>query len=450
MFNSLELPDIVLPKTSKPFARKLCLYTCGFNPDPEDVLVKAKTLALSGHSTEGALHALLLDDYETAITALRSGPVEQQHKTLSMIVSIFNDFEAEEHNMARTRALMASEKDPYARGILTLLTAQPAPTDLPPLYQVGIALKTLQDSPLANFIDHMTTTGVRSGLPSYIPLTGLTEASISLFVTYVEHEEDLSSAVLALSFAVPKYIESTRVTAWRDHFRHQLNTWQLFVHRCMFDIESTELATTWEGIKAIKPPPRQVTLHCERCDGTLHRENFPPPAQPFTKVNANTPPTQTQVLGGPKEGTMCPRCGARLPRCVVCDFWVGEADPRSKGASGVEGSASAAGGNANVSTTSLVSSMATLNTKDKDLVGSWAASTRTALTKAKEMDDDYFEKFIVICHACEHIYHEGHAEAWFAKHKECAAPGCNCHCDELDNDVLANVPGALIKGMNAE
>ena len=35
---------------------------------------------------------------------------------------------------------------------------------------------------------------------------------------------------------------------------------------------------------------------------------------------------------------------------------------------------------------------------------------------------------------CDHVYHRGCAERWFVRHGVCPAVGCDCHCDELDDD----------------
>ena len=384
LVNFLDLPDISLPKTSKPFNRRLCLHACGFSSNPKDLLSKVQALALSGHSTEGALHALLLDNTDLAFIALRSGPRHQQNKALSIIVSIYAENKSTDQLQSRIATLTSGETDSFARGIMAYITTQPAPSTLPPIYQVAIALKTLSDAALTTFLSQLTTNAVRNGLPSHLPLTGLTSKCIPLFTTYLERTSDIQSTVLALAYTSPRYIRHPRLDAWREAYRSELNSWRLYLRRATFDVQATKLATTWSGVKMIEPTKRQFTLRCSNCDGALHREQlFHHPAS--TSDATATPPKQTQVLGSTKEGTMCPRCGARLPRCVVCDHWVGEADPRSKGMN------------------------------DRDLVsGGMNANNLSGKDKGEKEDRSPLSDLLVeICLRCQHIYHRGHANEWF-------------------------------------
>ena len=147
-----------------------------------------------------------------------------------------------------------------------------------------------------------------------------------------------------------------------------------------------------------------------------------------------------------------------MPRCAVCDFWVGEVDPRSKGArakvkarqekdarrrkeqnselkngagkledederGGMDGSTTAAGREDK----EIVGKGKNLGAK-KDNEGESEGSEEEKNTKGQ----DPMEGFIEICLTCRHVYHRGHAKEWFRRHDECAVVGCRCKCGSLD------------------
>ena len=143
---------------------------------------------------------------------------------------------------------------------------------------------------------------------------------------------------------------------------------------------------------------------------------------------------------------MCPNCGARLPRCAVCDFWVGEVDPHSRGARARaraklerkqereearkangqrdgegkgEGEGEGGGG------------------------GEGDADETLESGKGKKLDDEeideLMEGFIEICLGCRHVYHRRHAREWFGMHDECAVVGCRCLCGMLDGSFEERV-----------
>ena len=159
---------------------------------------------------------------------------------------------------------------------------------------------------------------------------------------------------------------------------------------------------------------------------------------------------------------MCPNCGARLPRCAVCDFWVGEVDPRSKGARArakarAQKEKKRVSGDENHSDEKALNGNYHERDKDRDDAeregseeGSYGEDDEDDYdydesdeegraerrASKKKRDGDLMAGFVEICLACRHVYHRGHAREWFARHDECAAVGCRCLCGGLDGGVV--------------
>ena len=492
---SLELPPIDLPETSKPSHRRLCLFALGFDPTSDVLLARVKALALAGFNSEAALHALICSEPSLASTAMRSGPRNTQNKALSLFLSLYTNSEKCRDLLPQLASLAASETDPFINAINSLLKAQNASSGpslgsvpgLPPLYHIGLALVTLPDGVLRSYLSTSLIRAVDTGDISYIPLTGLSQLCMRLFKRYLSQTGDLQSVALALAQVSPLYIRKPRVDAWRAEYRAQLNRCGLHIRRAQFDMQSTKLATRFDGKSTLEPPARQVSLACANCNGSLHREresvsvSTPVPIGPHqpmhqliegqsqglprlpssastiafsaraedsfeastdgsgsVSTSANTkPPTSPmgaypQLFGTPKDGTMCPNCGARLPRCSVCEFWVGETDPRSKGVRADEVLRKELRDSLRPENWKVRGNGEEVEDEEEETGVSDGEKGRESSMDRQARKDDLLKGFVEICLSCTHVYHRRHAREWFGKHTECAAVGCHCRCAEIE------------------
>jgi hypothetical protein len=408
LVEALDLPEVSLAeKTTKPYHRRLALHTLGFSPSPLD---HVKSLALSGHNTEAALHALLVDDFPLAVQALRSGKRGNQHRALASLIYSFAQCDPAAKIHSQISAILPDETDPFARACLACISSSYWPEilshpSLPPRYTAALALKWHPDSELSSHLAAQTNAATREGDVARLLYTGLSEDAHALFAAYISRTSDLQSAVLALSFAVPRFWTHERIAYWRDSFRKRLNARQLWLQRTRFDAASARLSQQWGAQRALLAARRQVTLSCSSCDGPLDREHArrtaasegagesvapqlpPPPQKP--RVAEGQRSSTSKVLGS--DGTMCPRCGARLPRCAICDGWLGVLDSES--------------------------------------AGGIAKERRDAL-----QEKDPFGEHMDVCLTCRHVCHRRCANGWFVgkEKKECPVVGCSCRCDELD------------------
>ncbi|MCJ1479743.1 hypothetical protein MMC13_008429 [Lambiella insularis] len=392
---SLGLQDAGLPPTSKPERRLLGLYTLGFSAKTGRLFSTVNNLAESGDNIQASLLALMFNNSDLALKALQSGPQKNNDtlRGLSMAITAFSlveeaKLEGERKAVAlqRIKEAISDTKDQYAQAIAAYLTAGEwtgvlSLSSLSLRYRVGIALRSLADDALSAYLTEQTTLAIHQGNIQGVVLTGLTLTTLDLFQAYMERTSDLQSAVLAMSFSAPRFVRSPRFDLWRRLYRAQLNTWKLYLERTHFDAQSTKLSTTHDGVITLQAQPAQVTLRCNKCAEALHTD-APPDLSARSVASATSGRHQGGIFGDARSGTVCPKCNAHLPRCVICDMWLGVPDPRSRG----------------------------------------------ALTGSR----DAFADALEVCLACNHMYHRGHAEEWFAGHEKCPVPDCECRCNELD------------------
>lgn len=381
-----------------------------------------KDLVRQGHNTRAAALAIVHDQPKLAFLALRNGAASSAHRELSLALAGFVKGNTDDTWNETVQEIAKELDDPYARAVLALVSHGDwhdvlAETSLPLHDRVGVALMYLDDQELTEYINSTTAECIEQGDIDGVVLTGLTEQSIPLFQTYIRKFGDLQTTVLALSHTSPRYFSSPLIDHWRESYRSFLNTCRLFLQRVQFDIQATKLSTPPNRKPLLPAPPRQVSLRCNNCDQALDRnpDHIPlPPASSPTSATAFGATHQERIFGDPRAGTICPKCGRHMPRCVICMLRLGMPDPSSKGA--LE-----AGRKKNVVLTGA---------------GAGAATATGTGANAGEKNTGVLDDFITVCRTCWHMSHGSHAEEWFAEHEVCPVPECDCRCGELDSGGL--------------
>lgn len=424
LVKSLQLPESVVRKTSFPMHRQLCLHTCGLGLTYQDLEADVKELLQQGQSTKAAALAVIHDQPKLAFNALRNGRASSEYRELSLALAGFVKGTNDDTWDETVRDVAKELDDPYARAILALVSYGDwhdvlAETSLPLRYRVGVALMHLDDTELTRYIESATAECIKQGDIEGIILTGLTEKAVSLFQAYMLKFYDLQTPTLALSFVSPRYFPSPLMDHWRDTYRSLLNTYRLFIKRVQFDVQATKLSVRFSTTRAkpsLTPAPRQVSIRCNNCDQALDRnpEHVPLFATgPQSQVNSSFSAIRnTSIFGDAKSGTVCPKCGRHMPRCIVCMMWLGM--PLPYPGSAVDGKGKPTGKSQN----------------PKNVSANMNGSTKE--DQDKKTPNDVMKNFITVCRRCWHMSHRAHSEEWFEKHDECAVPGCNCHCADLD------------------
>ncbi|OAP57533.1 hypothetical protein AYL99_08271 [Fonsecaea erecta] len=508
----LNIPGINKTTTEYPANRQLCLYSAGLAWSSDELDLIVKRLVTKNQHTKAAAMALFAMDRKLAYKALRSKTANQSHKMLAMaIAGAFKKARDEEagtrstdesdaqNDWADTISSLADDlTDPYARAILAYVKSGDwsnvvTEESLPLKYRVCIALRHYDDSKLTNYISQATKEAVTTGDIEGVVLTGTaTQAAFDLMSGYVQRFGDLQTAVLALSSTVPRYLDDEAVlrkfNGWKDAYRHMMNSWNLKFDRVRFDIACQNAARDEAGRPLIAPAKQQVGLVCKFCaQGIAHLAGMNGENGPGHKV-VETPRHPLTKEKAAAIGIVCPKCERHLPRCGVCDLWLGVPDesylpwygsqPASKHDAGKVNhdlSASVAG---SIQTTLGPDSMTGSTVKGtssprprhsgpgNSKISLSDSSTRTAVPSPQavvkgtdsvpdimvaapsgsapdqEPDggmgmaenarrwDSAMSRFTVMCLKCSHGCHAAHARMWFEKHRVCPVPDCTCLCNE--------------------
>jgi len=441
--------------TEKPAHRRLCLHTSGLAWSYEELEATVNKLVSQNQHTKAAAMAIFADERKLAYQALRGRTATQSHKMLAMAIAgagkrayqtTDNDTASNSNDVddwSETIASLAEElTDPYARAILAFVksgdwSAVIAENSLPLKYRVGVALRHLDDSELTRFVSRATEEAITAGDVEGVVLTGTgTKQAFDLLANYVDRFGDLQTAVLALTPTIPRYIDDEairrRFDSWREIYRSHIMSWNLKFDRVRFDIASQKLAVDVTGRKLIEPPKPQIRLVCAHCSQSLAQfEPHPSTTNRDTEASNSSTKivnTATNPLTSEKAaalGTVCPKCGRHLPRCGVCDLWLGSPDESHmrwyKGGS-IDLGASMTG---SVQTTIGPTEPESEKEKDED--------------EARQKERQYEEmmrRFTVFCVKCSHGFHAAHAKAWFdgrdgrKGHNVCPVPTCDCVCKE--------------------
>ncbi|KAI9720797.1 MAG: hypothetical protein M1812_002636 [Candelaria pacifica] len=386
-------------KTEFPEHRQYCLALFGWAFTEKDLKSVVEILVDEGKHSKAAAWAMFHNRPKLAMAGLNKGT--ESHRLLAMgIAGYQNSARAnvggeDDEWTTLCKDIAQSLQDPYSRAILTLVSdgdwnAVVQQESLPLQDRVGVALRFLDDNKLTAVINDFTAEAIRHGDVEGICLTGLTHQAMDLFQSYIVKFGDIQTAVLAMSFTNPRYVNDFRFEHWREWYRDTIDSWKMHIHRVHFDKQSTRKSITSDGRMLAKMPPPQVTLRCNYCSGSLALDAQKDSASGGEKGAADslspgdsvTTATDGNPLGGAgaSAGTTCPNCKRHLPRCGVCMKWLGTPNP------------STAGGAA-------------------------------AAEEAGKMDN-----FISMCLVCNHGHHLQHARTWFAEHKMCPVPNCQCTC----------------------
>ena len=429
--------------------RKLCLYVSSLTSTYEELEATVENLALENKHTKAAAVALFADERKLAYSVLRRKSATQNHRMLAMAIagamrkshtSSGTDSDAEDDWSDTIAALAQEMVDPYARAILAFVRTGDweevvREKSLPLKYRVGIALRWFSDSALTTYIAKATKQVIADGDIEGVILTGTgTKGAVELMTNYIRQFGDLQTAVLALSMTLPRYIDdmslSRRFEQWRELYRHQMNSWGLKYHRVRFDIGLQRYAVDASGHKLVETSKPQIAVVCGFCNQSVAELG----SQTDGEESGSKRRTPKHPLTSEKAaaiGTVCPKCGRHLPRCGVCDMWLGTPDPTYLSWYG-QTHTDAPGLSASM--TGSVSTMIGFGSPMPKAVADLAKDTQTTSDAKKEWDD-MIRKFTVFCIKCSHGFHAHHARQWFGGyggrdgHKVCPVSSCQCVCD---------------------
>lgn len=503
----LNIPRVKGIATEHHSNRQICLHSAGLAWSFEELEMIVKRLVAQNQHTKAAALAMFAMERKLAYRALRGKGANQSHKMLAMAIAgaskvtrndeagaISGDDSDVQGDWAETIASLAEElSDPYARAILAYVKTGDwsnvvTENSLPLKYRVCVALRHLDDSELTRYVAQAMKGAVAEGDIEGVVLTGIaTRDAFELMESYVRRFDDLQTAVLAVSPAIPRYLDDEDVVrkfgAWKEAYKHLMNSWNLKFDRVRFDIACQKAAVDHSGRRLIPVAKQQVRLVCSFCAQSIaHGAGANDESAPDHKV-VDTPQHPLTKDKAAAIGTVCPKCGRHLPRCGVCDLWLGIPDESylpSYGSQQAKDNAKKGSLDLSASMTGSIQTTIGPGTTPRPVKGVGTSqqksplqsqngsrttnfSSRTAVpvseggvngtegvpsitvdqpststpdaenstTSAEEAErwDLAMSKFTVLCLKCSHGYHAAHARMWFEKHRVCPVPDCRCLCN---------------------
>ena len=510
LVRNLNLPVNRGTHTEYKLNRQLCLHVSDLSWSSSELESWTKRLVQQGQRTKAAFVALLAAERKLVHKVLIDKNADQRERMLGMAIAgavrrakrktsmqsravkdeesdSDSDMAEDEDTWSSTIASLSADlTDPYAKAILAYVRSNEwadvlKEESLPLKYRICVALRHLDDSKLTRYISQATKDAVSEGDIEGVILTGTaTKEGFELMEKYVARFGDLQSAVLALAPTIPRYVTDDSITrkfdAWKQGYRAMMNSWGCRMERVRFDIAVQKVAVeNGTGRRLIHPAKPQVKLVCSYCAGSMAHhdaENGGGDQENDTRThdtakNPLSPATAAAV------GTACPKCGRKLPRCGVCNIWLGtEDDSYLKWHSGQKKGAGSAGSvdlsssahtiigpgqNSERKRTDSPATGGTMAGSKKGSTGSTDAKVKAgkdlkgnvenavdadtaedmAVEKVKKMDE-MMARFTVFCVKCSHAFHAAHARMWFQGHPEegrnghkiCPVPKCGCFCYE--------------------
>ncbi|KAL3425979.1 WD repeat domain-containing protein [Phlyctema vagabunda] len=377
-------------ETTRRQHRNLCLTINGWGLASADFDADLEALENEGKHTQAATWAMIEGVPKRAIGILQRAGSDMLFVAMALEIKLqtSNNVDLGSDWVQAIARSPQMKKDPYLRAISGFISTGDWTTvvgeqSLPLRARIGVALRHLDDNQLTDWLNEELGKSMKSGDLAGIVLSGITDNLVDILTKYIEKTGDFQTATLMLSFCSPRYIDDIRCAGLRKEYQAFLQRHKEFILRVRFEQGSTKMSRLRDGTPLIKPPPRQVTIRCLKCDSQaandlnnsgsgVHSTSGPS----ITTVDSRNPLMATGI----NAGLSCPKCGSHLGRCTSCLQIVGQ--PRS----------------------------------DRPEVSLDPGVRRMA-------------KFPSWCLKCNHLMHMDCSVSWFAKHVECPVAECRCQCN---------------------
>ena len=368
--------------TNFPYHRQLCLAVCGWVVSEKELERQSFNLIENGEGYKAIVLSVFKGNRTLALRLLKRCLHEKKLENIGLGAVIA--CETVNPKQQGLYTWMAEEtNDPYLKALLAYFVSGDWMTvlDMKQLAlgdRVGIALKHLEDERLDKYLDETTTAAISDGDIEGLVLTGLDALAMDLLQAYIAKSNDLQTAVLAMSFTCPMYVRDPRWEIWKENYFMQMQAWRCFLERTRFIVEHNKRAVNKDGQAMNEVSPGQVTLRCNHCLGSLARRDRLNSRHGIDEMPTGNDPNPREPKAA--AGVLCPKCGRHMPRCGICMMWLGTPEP---------------------SKSNVNSALANL---------------------------DVMAKLITFCMRCNHGFHSHHARDWYAKHRLCPVPDCQCTC----------------------
>lgn len=307
--------------------------------------------------------------------------------------------------------------------------------------RIAFAVTFLADKNLTVWLESTLDACKKTGMLEGLIISGLNSDGVSIIQEYVDKTSDIQTAALLVARSISSNdiasISFARELYWLSEYRNLLNTWQLYIARASLDVEIgkrrrevTQVSKTEARISTVSSyhgsrgvsvpidrksssvrvmytlPPHNsdmphVFLRCHYCSSSL-------PADAMQLQQAAFLRKQQSILH------CCPNCKKPLPRCYVCQLYMGLVNPHAEFNKAMQ---------------------------QKRTIGVMSSITNSIVNSSGDIDhavikNDHnvleFGRWFFFCQNCKHGGHALCIDAWFdgsqgGRHI-CGVNGCNCLC----------------------
>ena len=339
--------------------------------------------------------------------------------------------------------------------------------------RVAFATFFLPDQQVVTWVTRVSQNCRATGRLEGLILTGLRGDGIRILQEYVDRFHDIQSAALLVARELGKAPDMTNLNSgvscewmWLHEYRNLLNRWQLFVERAALDVElgnhqrdnprpgeeekaSGAVATAGMGGSrgGVTPGgPRQGGIMGSKSASGGKRAMYALPAHnEFPHVflrchycKANLPidamqqQQQTALLRKQKPIiNFCPSCKKPLPRCYVCQLYMGFINPHAEVNRVLADKRRNAEKKRSTTSTTTMSSSNKSNNGNSNNSGGGELDSPKAEVQHNVLD---YGRWLYFCQRCKHGGHASCIESWFegdanyTKRSICGVNGCDCRC----------------------
>jgi hypothetical protein len=338
--------------------------------------------------------------------------------------------------------------------------------------RIAFACTYMEDSISLDWLLNLKTSCKSTGCLEGLILTGLSGDGIDVLQRYADINDDLQTIALlvgrniesGLQLQVEKsssYLRYVREFYWLQEYRNLLNRWQLFIERASLDVELGKRHRNRAPISTIKKqensnmtkppigrgsavqsngpqdrkssaarvlytlPPHSdlphVFLRCHFCSSSL-------PVDAMQQQQSSFLRKQRSIIN------CCPNCKKPLPRCYVCQLYMGLVNPHAE-----FNRAIARKRNAEALQLSFSSSSISNNNVVSEGVVVPNLIDNSPLVKRDHNVLD-FGRWFFFCQHCKHGGHASCIDGWFDRvdpdhsntsnihERVCGVNGCSCLC----------------------
>lgn len=303
--------------------------------------------------------------------------------------------------------------------------------------RIAFACTYLDNERLMKWLINIKNDCIDNGCLEGLLITSLSGEGTSILQRYIDLFNDIQTVALIVGRNIDANAQDSPLTSlewyWLQEYRSILNRWELYIDRAMLDVElgkrhrynSYQLLsrTPKTAVSSGKTSVTSKTTSIDRKSGASRVQYTLPihcdTPHIFLRCHYCSSSLPVDAMNQQQRGEFlrkqkpilncCPSCKKPLPRCYVCQLYMGLVNPHLE--------------------------FNRIMNQKRDMVDNSKEKIDTFESK-QEHNVLEFGSWFFFCQRCKHGGHAGCIDAWFEGDKSngrsiCGVNGCDCKCDIL-------------------